>query len=130
MRIVQVGQYFVTKDTGDFRQFQSVACREYTFPRDDRVSEPKGWIQGNLRIGPELEVTKSYMYGIHGIEIRIWFVRQEIFLFWVRISYGTIKYVVDSNQDNTEILADPPEEHASQSSVEVIAARSKAKAKP
>ena len=31
MGIVEVGQYFVTKDTGDFRQFHSVACREYTF---------------------------------------------------------------------------------------------------
>ena len=47
MRVVEVGQYFVTKDTGDFRQFQSVACREYTLPRDDQSSQPKGWIQGN-----------------------------------------------------------------------------------
>ena len=38
MRVVEVGQYVVTKDTGDFRQFQSVACREYTLPRDDRAS--------------------------------------------------------------------------------------------
>ena len=51
MRVVEVGQYFVTKDPGDFRQFQSVACREYTLPRDDQVSQPKGWIQGNMRIG-------------------------------------------------------------------------------
>ena len=42
MRVVEVGQYFVTKDTGDFRQFRSVACREYTFPRDDPASQPKG----------------------------------------------------------------------------------------
>ena len=34
MRVVEVGQYFVTKDTGDFIQFQSVACREYTLPRE------------------------------------------------------------------------------------------------
>ena len=27
-RVVEVGQYFVTKDTCDFRQFRSVACRE------------------------------------------------------------------------------------------------------
>ena len=27
MRVVEVGQYFVTKDTGDFRHFHSVACR-------------------------------------------------------------------------------------------------------
>ena len=51
MRIVEVGQYFVTKDTGDFRQFRTVACREYTLPRDDPASQPKGWIQGNMRIG-------------------------------------------------------------------------------
>ena len=55
MRIVEVGQYFVTKDTGDFRQFRSVACREYTLPRDDPSSQPKGWIQGNMRIGPVLD---------------------------------------------------------------------------
>ena len=30
MRVVEVGQYFVTKDTGSLRQFRSVACREYT----------------------------------------------------------------------------------------------------
>ena len=57
MRVVEVGQYFMTKDTGDFRQFRSVACREYTLPRDDPASQPKGWIQGNMRIRPVLEVT-------------------------------------------------------------------------
>ena len=46
-------------------------------------------------------------YGKHGIEIRIRSVGQDKFQSWVRISYGTNKYVVDSNQDNTEILADP-----------------------
>ena len=46
MRVAEVGQYFVTKDTGDFRQFRSVACREYTLPRDDPACQPKGWIQG------------------------------------------------------------------------------------
>ena len=39
MRVVEVGQYFVTRDTGDFRQCQSVACREYTLPRDDPASQ-------------------------------------------------------------------------------------------
>ena len=54
---------------------------------------------------------------------------------WVKIilnliSYGTNRYVIDSNQNNTEILADPHEDQTSQTSVKVIAARSKAKAKP
>ena len=44
MRVVEVGQYFVTKDTGNLRQFRSVACREYTLPRDDPASEATGWI--------------------------------------------------------------------------------------
>ena len=60
VRIVEVGQYFVTKDTGDFKQVRPVACREYTLPRDDPSSQPKGWIQGNMIIGPVLEVTTSF----------------------------------------------------------------------
>ena len=33
---VEVGQYFMTKDTEEFSQFTDpVACREYTLPRDD-----------------------------------------------------------------------------------------------
>ena len=70
------------------------------------------------------------MYGKHGIEIRIWSVGQDNSQSWVRISYGTNKYVIDSNHNNTEVPADPHEEQASQTSVKVIAARSKAKAKP
>ena len=130
MRVVEVGQYFVTKDTGDFRQFQSVACREYTLPRDDRASQPKGWIQGNMRIGPVLEVTTNFQHFKYGIEIRIKFVNQDDSHSWVRISYGTVKYVIDSIEDNTENPADPQEEQISQTSTSVVAARSKAKAKP
>ena len=81
-----------------------MACREYTLPRDDELSQPIGWIQGNMRIGLVLEVTTSFQYGKHGIEIRIWSVGQDNSQSRVRISYGTIKYVVDSNQNNTEIL--------------------------
>ena len=70
------------------------------------------------------------MYGKHGIEIRIWSVGQDNSQSWVRISYGTMKYVVESNHNNTEIPADPHEDQTSQTSVKVVAARSKAKAKP
>ena len=130
MRVVEVGQYFVTKNTGSLKQFRSVACREYTLPRDDPASQPKGWIQGNMRIGLVLEVTTSFQYGKHGIEIRIGSVGQDNSHSWVRISYGTIKYVVDSNQNNTEIPADPQEDQVPQTSIKVVAARSKTKAKP
>ena len=49
---------------------------------------------------------------------------------WVRISYGTVKYVIDSIDDeNSEILVDPQEEQTPPTSTSVVAARSKAKAK-
>ena len=91
MRVVEAGQNFVTKDTSDFRQFNSVACREYTLPRDDPASQPKGWIQGNMRIGLVLEVTTSFQHFKFGIEIRIESVIKDSSHFWIRISYGTVK---------------------------------------
>ena len=108
---------------------RSVACREYTLHRDDRASQPKGWIQGDMRIGPVVEVTTSFQHFKDGLEIRIWSAGQDNSQSWVRISYGTIKYVVDSIQDNTEIPADPQEDQVPQTSIKVVAARSKAKAK-
>ena len=57
---VDVGQYFMTKDTEEFSQFtEPVTCREYTLPRDEKSSYPKGWIRGNTKIGPVLEVTTA-----------------------------------------------------------------------
>ena len=56
------------------------------------------------------EFTTSCQYGKHGIEIRIWSVSQDNSQSWVRISYGTIKYVIDSNQNSTEIPSDPQED--------------------
>ena len=83
-----------------------------------------------MRIGPVLEVTTSFQHFKYGIEIRIWSVNQDNSQSWVRISYGTVKYVVGSIQDIIEILADPQEERVPQTSIKVVAARSKAKAKP
>ena len=72
-------------------------------------------------------VLKNFKYGV---EIRIWSVGQDNSQSWVRISYGTIKCVVDSNQDSAETPADPQEDPVPQTSIKVVAARSKAKAKP
>ena len=76
IHVVEIGQYFMTKDTEE--QFFARACREYTLPRNGESSQPKGWIQGNTRIGPVLEITTSYLYGKHGIEVRIWSLRKII----------------------------------------------------
>ena len=47
LKTVEVGQYFMTKLTGEFSQFtEPVTCREYTLPRDEISTDPKGWIRG------------------------------------------------------------------------------------
>ena len=43
LSVVEIGQYFMTKDTGE--QFYAVACREHTLPRDD-------WIITTKRMDP------------------------------------------------------------------------------
>ena len=61
LKTVEVGQYFMTKHTDEFLQFaEPVTCREYTLPRDDKSTDPKVWIRGNIKIGPVSEVTTSY----------------------------------------------------------------------
>ena len=45
MSVVEVGQYFVTRNASEFL-LRSVACREYTLPPDDPASEAKGWPGG------------------------------------------------------------------------------------
>ena len=87
IHVVEIGQYFMTKNTEE--QFFARACREYTLPRNDESSQPKGWIQGNTRIGLVLEVTTSYLYRKYGIKIRIWPLSQDNFHSWVRISHGS-----------------------------------------
>ena len=61
LNVVEIGQYVMTKDTAEFSQFHAVACREYTLPREQEASQPKGWIQGNTKIGSVLEVATSLL---------------------------------------------------------------------
>ena len=48
---------------------------------------------------------------------------------WVRISHGSNKFVIDSNNNDTEIPEDLPEERAVQLKVEEFACQPKAKSK-
>ena len=98
-----------------------------SFHETTKLLNQKG---GSKAIGLVLEVTTSFQHFKYGIEIRIESVNQDNSHSWVRISYGTVKYVTDSIEDNTENPADPQEEESPQTSTNVVAARSKTKAKP
>ena len=86
LSVVEIEQYFMTKHAG--KQFDAMACREYTLERNDGSSQPKGWIQGNTKIGPMLEVTTSCLYGKHGVVIRNWSLSEDNSQSWIRISHG------------------------------------------
>ena len=64
-----------------------------------------------------------------GLKYRIWSVGQDNSQSWVRISYGTNKYVIDSNQNNTEISGDPHEDQAPQTSIKCYCSQIKGKTK-
>ena len=96
LNVVEIGQYFMAKDTAEFSQFtDAVACREYTLPREEGASEPKGWIRGNTKIGPLLEVATCCLYGTYGVEIRIVFMNKDSSHSLVKISYGSNKMVTN-----------------------------------
>ena len=82
-----------------------------------------------MRFGPVLQVTTSFQHFKYGIKIRIESVSQDNSHSWVRISYGTVKYVIDSIQDNTEIPADPHEDQTSQTSIKRGCSQIKGKSK-
>ena len=136
LKTVGVGQYLMTKQIDEFSQFtESVACREYTLPRDDKSTDPKGWIQGNTKIGPVLEVATSYLQGKHGVEIRTESVNTDNSHSWVRISHGLNMLVTDlidrENDDNEQETSETKTEiFALKTDVFAFASRSKAKVKP
>ena len=133
---VEVGQYFMTKDTAEFSQFTDpVACREYTLPRDESSSEPNVWIRGNTKIGPVLVVTTCCLQGEYGVEIRIESVNKDHSHSWVRISHGLHKLVTNLNNkeqdDNEQETSEMQfEDCALKSNSRAFASRSQAKAKP
>ena len=120
----------MTKATADLSQFHEMACREYTLLREEQASQPKGWIQANTKIGPVLEVATNYLHGKYGVEIRIGFLNRDNSHSWVRIFHGSNKFVMNLNNNGTEIPEDQLEEYALKLDAKDFACRSKAKAKP
>ena len=66
-----------------------------TLPRDDKFTDPKGWIQGNTEIWSVLQVTTCFYKVKYSVEIRIDSVNNDNSHSWVRISRGLNKLVTD-----------------------------------
>ena len=130
LNVVEIGQYFMTTDTAEFSQFRAAACREYILRRDEEASQPKGWIQGNTKIVPVLEIATCCLHGKYGVEIRISSMNRDISHSWVRISHGSNKFVMNLNNNEQEIPEVQLEEYALKLNASDFACRSKAKAEP
>ena len=50
LNFVEMGQFFMTKDTADFSQFHAVACREYILPKTSKRMDPREY-KNLARIG-------------------------------------------------------------------------------
>ena len=75
------------------------SCRVYTLPRDDELSQIKGWIRGNTNIGPALKVAVSHHQGRYGIEIMIQSLLDDGTCSWVMIVNGINKYMTEMREE-------------------------------
>ena len=100
MRVVEVGQYLDTKDTGEpYTTSNSGFVANTPLPRDDQSFSTK-------RVDPrkyeklDLCWKSRPVFSISSMELKFELspVNKDTSHSWVRISYGTVKYVIDSIQ--------------------------------
>ena len=75
------------------------SCREYTLRPSEESSHVRGWIRGNTKIGPVLDVKVFYNQGSYGVEIMIESLFRDRTCSWVRIVIGINKYVTDTSEE-------------------------------
>ena len=129
LNVVEIGQYFRTKDTADLSQFRAAVCREYTLPREEEASQPKRMDPREQKIGPVLEVATCCLHGKYGVGIRIMSLNKDNSHSWVRIYHGSNKFVMNLNNNEQEIPEVQLEEYALKLDAKDSPSRSKAKAK-
>ena len=99
LSVVENGQYFVTKDTGALTQFNTVACREYTLPREEAASQPKG-------VDPREHQNWARCWKLQPV---ICTVNMEL---RSELCRGSNKFVMNLNNNEQEIPEDQLEEYA------------------
>ena len=67
---IDEGQFFITLEEEGPDDMQTLS-REYILPRSEETSRVRGWVRGNTKIGPVLDVKVCYHQGRYGVEIMI-----------------------------------------------------------
>ena len=77
LKTVERGQYFITLDTTQGLSGMVHLCREYTLPRNDPRTRARGWIRGNTKIGPVLNIHVCHHEDRYCTEIQVSASRQN-----------------------------------------------------
>ena len=85
LKIVEKGQIFITLEEGEGPDEMKNLCREFSLPRSDEASRVRGWILGNTKIGPVLNVKVCLRQKRYGIEIMVESLFRDRTVSWVRI---------------------------------------------
>ena len=128
---IEIGQYFMTKDTEEFSQFtDSVAVVSTLCQEMKTYLNQKGWIRVNTKIGPVLEITTCCLQSKYGVEIRIKSVNKDNSHSRVRISHGYELEQQRPKWKRARHLKMQFDEYALKLNASYFASRSKARAKP
>ena len=74
-------------------------CREYTLPRSEEASRVRGWILGNTKIGPVLDVKVCLHQERYGIEIMVEFLVSRHNSFLGSNCEWNYKYVTETSEN-------------------------------
>ena len=74
-------------------------CKDHVESAPDQSSQVKGWIRGNTKIGPVLDVMVCYRQGRYGVEIMIESIFGVKICSWVRILKGINKFVMEASEE-------------------------------
>ena len=102
--------------------------------KGENLSEPKGWIKRNTKIGPVLEGITCCLQGNHGVGIRIQCMNKDNSHSWVNTSHGLNNLVTNLNNkdqdDNEQEISEVQlEEYALKLDAKDFASRSKSQSK-
>ena len=97
-KTVERRHYFTTLADTELDRLKG-SYREYTLLGSDQSSQLKGWIRGNTKIGPVLDVIVCYHQGRYGVEIMIESLFGDKTCSWFRIVNGINQYVTEMSEE-------------------------------
>ena len=107
-----------------------------SLPRDEKSTDPKGWIRRNTKMVPVLEVTTSYLQGKYGVALSVASITKailthgsEFLMAWISLS-RTLSNNKENDNNEQKTSEMQFEDFALETNVLASASRSKAEAKP